>query len=62
MRDIWTDQQWGWTVQATNSRENFFNHFSGDIGQAKASAVIFVNQPFVIEPQQVQNRGMNIVN
>ena len=33
-----------------------------DVGQAKAPAVVEIGQPLVIEAQQVQDRGVQVVD
>ena len=34
---------------------------TGDVGQSKAAAVVLVGQAFVVHAQQMQNRGVQVV-
>ena len=43
-------------------RHDLMNHISFDIGEAKIASRITVCQTSVIQPQQVQNRGVKIVH
>ena len=56
----------GLTVRGRNipsvSRQNFFNDAAVNISQAEVATLKAISQAFVIEAQQVQNRGLQIVN
>ena len=42
--------------------ENLLDNIAGDVGQAKAAAVVEVGQPLVVDAQQVQHRGVQVVD
>ena len=44
------------------SGEDAPDHFAGDIGEAEAAAVVGVGQPLVIDPEQVQDRRVQVVD
>ncbi len=47
---------------AVRLRENVVDDPAGNIGQAIAPAVVEIRQPLVIESEQVQDGGVQIVN
>src|SRR5690242_2188570 len=52
----------GWYfLKYYQSRNDIFYHFSAHIGQAEAAALEFIGQLFVVEPELVQHRGLEIM-
>src|SRR6266581_2664849 len=43
------------------SRQDFLDHFSMDIREAPVAAVVAVGQFFMVDAEQVKNRGVQIV-
>ena len=43
-------------------RDDLLNDLARDVGQTEATAVVLVGQPSVIDAQQVQNRGVQVVD
>ena len=50
------------TILAANSRQDAFHDFAVDIGQAEVAAGEAVRELLVVEPQQVQDRGVQVVD
>src|SRR5262245_3951656 len=46
----------------TPLRDQLTNHTAVDVGQPKIAARIAVRESLVVEPEQVQNRGVQIVD
>src|ERR1019366_7334498 len=44
------------------SGNQFVHHFTAHVGEAKIPAGVAVGQPGVIETEQVQNRGVQVVD
>ena len=44
------------------SRDDLVGHFAGDVGQAVVAAGVAVGEPLVVEPEQVQDRGVEVVD
>ena len=42
--------------------EDFPHHFARHIGEPEIAAVEAVRQPFVIDPQEMQDRGVEIID
>ena len=38
------------------------DHVAGNVGQAELSAVVLVGEAFVVHAEQVQDRGVNVVD
>ena len=49
-------------VRPTVSGQNLLNDFARHIGEAVTAAVVEVGQPFVIHPEQVEHRGVQVVD
>ena len=49
------------TITSTSSREQFFDHVSVHVGQPAVDAVVAERQPGVVDAQQVQDRGVQVV-
>ena len=45
-----------------SSRQNVLDDVPVDIGQSTVDTVVSDSQPFVVDPQQVQDRGVNVVD
>ena len=43
-------------------RQNVFHYMSMHVGQPAGNAVVIVRQPFVIDPQQMQDCGVKVVD
>ena len=44
------------------SRDDVFNDMTGDVGQAVVTAVVAVGELFVIEPEHVEDGGVEVVD
>ena len=49
-------------VFALFSRQDFVDHVAVNVGQSSLGAVVVEAEPRVIEPQQVQDRGVEVVD
>src|SRR6266853_1218946 len=47
--------------RSCSSRQDFLDHFAVDIREAPVAAIVAVDQLFVVDAQQVKNRGVQIV-
>src|SRR6266496_2587659 len=47
---------------ALPSRDHFLDHLAVNVGQTEIAAVVAVGELFVIETEQVENGGVEIVN
>ena len=45
-----------------NSGQNGLDHLAGDIGEALVSAGMGVGEPLMVEPEQVQQRGVQVID
>lgn len=41
-----------------SSAQNFSHHLTGNVRQPKIAAVVAVDQPFMVDPQEVKDCGM----
>src|SRR5438105_1552505 len=46
----------------TVSRQQRFHHLAADVGQAEIAALETIGQPLVIEAEEVQERGLEVVD
>ena len=44
------------------SGDDLRDHFAGDVGQAEPPAVVFISESFVIEPEQPEDRRVEVVD
>ena len=44
-----------------SSGEHRANHVSADVGEAEVAALKTISEPFVIESEEVQDRGVQII-
>ena len=44
------------------SRHDLFHHIPGDVGQAEVAAGVAEGQPLVVQAEQVQERGVQVVD
>ena len=58
------DRSWDRAVMVTQDSQARipFDDLAVDVGQAKVAAGVPVGQPLVVEPQQVQDRGVQVVD
>ena len=49
-------------MSAAGSRDDVFDDMAGDIGQAIVTAVVAVGELFVIEPEHVEDGGVEVVD
>src|SRR3954452_16272296 len=42
--------------------EDSLHHFAGDVRQAKVATGISVGHPLMVQPQQVEDRGMDVMD
>ena len=47
---------------AARSRKNTFYNLAVDIGQAHFSSTVTIRQPFMVEPHQMKNCGMQVMH
>src|SRR5688500_14999688 len=52
---------WRWQSQS-NSREDLSDHFPRHVGQAEIAAAVAIRQLGVVDAQQVQDRGVDVVH
>src|SRR4051794_24035982 len=50
------------TGRTPSSREDVVDHGAGDVGQAEVAAGVAEGQAFVVDAQQVQDRGVEVVD
>ena len=43
-------------------RQNWAHHFAGDVGEAEVAAGVAVGEAFVVEAQQVEHGGVQVVD
>ena len=43
-------------------RQNPVHHFAGHVGQPEVAALVAVGEPLVVDAQQVQHRGVQVVD
>ena len=51
--------RWGYSLLL---RQNLPHHAAVDVGQAIVPAAVAVGQPLVVQPQRVQDRGVQVVD
>ena len=47
---------------AIDSGEDRFHHGTAHVGQAEVAALVAEGQPFVVDAQQVEDRGVEVVD
>ncbi len=50
------------TAWYAHSGDDFVDHAAGDVGQPEVPTVEAVGQPLVVDPQQMQDRGVQVVH
>ncbi len=48
--------------KVTSTSNDLFHHVAVDVGQAVVAALVFVGEPGVVDAEQVEQRGLQIVD